>query len=139
MKVQIENDEEEEEVKVLAPFDPAEEIREGRFVWDEELQMGKLKRLYQEPRFDVAGRQFALAAFQDDNIDYINAARLPDDCFVPTQSQMERWNKKRIGDDWRSEPEKVLAEYGVKLYGDAYCGKIDDVGYPGVPGFGFPR
>ena len=127
VKVKFE-EQEEQEVRVLKSFDPAEEIKAGRYVWDEELQLGKLTRLYQEPRFDYCGRQFALASFQDDNIDYINAGRLPDDCFVPTMSQMDKWNKKRIGEDWVYQPEKVLQEYGVKRYGDAYAGKIDDVG-----------
>lgn len=128
VKVKFE-EQEEQKVKVLERFDPAEEIKAGRYVWDEELQLGKLTRLYQEPRFDYRGRQFALASFQNDNIDYINAGRLPDDCFVPTMSQMDKWNKKRIGEDWVYQPEKVLQEYGVKLYGDAYAGVINNVGY----------
>lgn len=126
--IENENEQEEQEVKVLKSFDPAEEIKAGRYVWDEELQLGKLTRLYQEPRFDYQGRQFALASFQDDNIDYINVGRLPDDCFVPTMSQMDKWNKKRIGEDWVCQPEKVLQEYGVKRYGDAYAGEIGNVG-----------
>lgn len=128
VKIETKTSEKEEAVKLLPKFDPAEEIRAGRYVWDDELKLGKLTRPYQEPRFDCNGRQVMLASFQDDNISYIDAALLPDDCFVPTRSQMTRWLTKRVGEDWCRRPKEVLTEFGVKLYGDAYGGKVDGVG-----------
>lgn len=128
VKIETKTSEKEEAVKLLPKFDPAEEIRAGRYVWDDELKLGKLTRPYQEPRFDCNGRQVMLASFQDDNISYIDAALLPDDCFVPTRSQMTKWLTRRIGEDWRRRPKEVLAEFGVKLYGGAYGGKVDEIG-----------
>ena len=113
--------------KDLRPFDPKEEFAAGRYAFEEKLGLGKFKKCYTIPVLAVDGGPFLLGTFQDDHIDFINQARLPDDVFVPTVSQMEKWNKAHIGEYWRSEPQKVLDVYGVKLYGNAYHWEIESI------------
>ena len=113
--------------KEIHPFNPSEEIAAGRYTFDEKLGFGKFYRCYTTPVLAIDGEPFLLGTFQDDHIDFINQARLPDGVFVPTVSQMEAWNEAHIGSNWRDKPEKVLKAYGVKLYGDAYHGDIESV------------
>lgn len=112
----------------LDPFDPVEEIKAGRYEFDFELGIGKLNHVYVEPRFDVHGCQFLCASFPDDYLDFIDRSRLPDECFIPTRTQIDKWNKKHLGDGWRDHPDEVLSLYGVKRYGDNYAGRIESVG-----------
>lgn len=113
--------------EILRPFDPEEEFAAGRYEFDEKLGIGKFNRCYTIPVLDIDGKPFLLGTFQDDHIDFINQARLPDDVFVPTVSQMEKWNEAHICKNWRDEPQKVLDVYGVKFYGDVYHGYIAEV------------
>ena len=113
--------------EVLRPFNPSEEITAGRYVFDGKLGLGKFDRCYSIPMMSIDGEPFALGTFQDSHVDFINQARLPDDVFVPTVSQMEKWNEAHIGEDWRSKPQKVLDAYGVKLYGEAYHEEIESI------------
>lgn len=113
--------------EILRPFDPEEEFAAGRYEFDEKLGIGKFNRCYTIPVLDIDGKPFLLGTFQDNYIDFINQARLPDYVFVPTVLRMEEWNIKHIGKNWRNEPQKVLDAYGVKLYGDVYHDDITNV------------
>ena len=113
--------------KELRPFDPEEEFAAGRYEFDEKLGIGKFNRCYTIPVLDIDGKPFLLGTFQDDHIDFINQARLPDDVFVPAAFQMKEWNEAHIGEDWRNRPRKVLDAYGVKLYGGVYHVNIENI------------
>ena len=115
--------------KNLLPFNPEDELNAGHYVYDEELDIGKFDRCYCSLQLDADGKPFLLGTYQDDYIDFINKAQLPDGVFVPTISQMEAWNEAHIGEDWRDCPDDVLKAYGVDYYGDIYhADELADVG-----------
>lgn len=115
---------------ILSIFDAIEEFKANRYVFDRTVGLGKLNKLYCEPRFDSKGAVVEVISFPADRLDNINLNLLPYPVFfIPSVYDYEKWNIHRLGEDWDEHPEKVLKEFGIPFY-DRDCDSVindDDI------------